>query len=369
MSQRYDRRSAPPQRGANPRKIIGLIIAAVLLIVSAVLTVRVARLVDLTQAEMNATPTPAPVYGNAMVVTIDPNAPTPAPVIRHGAQGDEVKNLQSRLKTLGFYDGEIDGQFGAGTRNAVILFQQQHGLQADGIVGTETSAILFSADAQPLLVTPTPAPTATPEPDNTTPGLTANGMPILVNREHHLPDDYQTVELVNMTDYCDKSVVKIKASGIEGERVAVDALMEMFRAAIAEGIGDWQVSAGWRSVSYQQKLFDNQVYDYMQQGFSRKNAESATSKTVADPGSSEHHLGLAFDITVPGKTFKFTEQADWIAEHCWEYGFILRYTEEKESITGFIAEPWHFRYVGTEHALIMRDENLCLEEYLEKYAN
>lgn len=355
MNQHYDRRSAPPQRGANPRKIIGLIIAAILLTVCGVLTVRVARLVDLTQAEMNATATPAPAYGNAMVVTIDPNAPTPAPVIRHGAQGEEVKNLQSRLKALGFYDGEVDGQFGAGTRSAVILFQQQHGLQADGIVGTETSAILFSADAQPLLVTPTP-------------GITADGMPILVNREHHLPDDYQTVELVNLTDYCDRSVVKIKASGIEGERVAVDALMDMFRAAIADGIGDWQVSAGWRSVSYQQKLFDNQVYEYMQQGFSRKNAESATSKTVADPGSSEHHLGLAFDITVPGKTFKFTEQATWIAEHCWEYGFILRYTEEKESITGFIAEPWHFRYVGTEHSLIMRDENLCLEEYIEKYA-
>ena len=58
-----------------------------------------------------------------------------------------------------------------------------------------------------------------------------------------------------------------------------------------------------------------------------------------------------------------------MAEHCWEYGFILRYTEEKEAITGFIAEAWHFRYVGVEHSLIMRDENLCLEEYIEKYGS
>ena len=66
-------------------------------------------------------------------------------------------------------------------------------------------------------------------------------------------------------------------------------------------------------------------------------------------------------------SFKGTKQSNWISQHCWEYGFILRYTEEKEAITGFSAESWHFRYVGEEHSLKMRDENLCLEEYIEKY--
>ena len=102
-------------------------------------------------------------------------------------------------------------------------------------------------------------------------------------------------------------------------------------------------------------------------GMSRSKARSATRKTVADPGTSEHHLGTCFDITVPGTTFAGTEQARWLGEHCWDYGFILRYTKDKEKITGFLAEAWHFRYVGEEHARIMRDENLCLEEYLEKY--
>ena len=102
-------------------------------------------------------------------------------------------------------------------------------------------------------------------------------------------------------------------------------------------------------------------------GLSRSRAISATKKTVADPGSSEHHLGTAFDITIPGTSFGSTKQAKWLAEHCWEYGFILRYTEEKQNITGFLAEPWHFRFVGTEHSLIMRDEHLCLEEYLDLY--
>ena len=366
MNQRPPRR----QSGVNPKKVIGLMAAAVLLVTAVVMAVRVASLVDLTQVEMSLTPTPQPVYGNVMAVTIDPNAPTPAPVIRHGAQGEEVKELQARLQTLGYYDGEIDGQFGNGTRAAVVLFQQQHGLDADGVVGEATRAILYSTDAHPMVVTATPAPTDPPAPtEPVTPGLTANGMPILVNRDNLLPDDYQTVDLINLYDYCDKSVVTIKGNGIEGERIAVDALMTMLRAAIADGISTWQVSAGYRTVAYQQKLFDNQVYEYMQNGLSRENAKSATRKTVADPGSSEHHLGLAFDITVPGVAFKGTKQANWMAEHCWEYGFILRYTEEKESITGFLAEPWHFRYVGVEHALIMRDENLCLEEYLEKYGD
>lgn len=170
-----------------------------------------------------------------------------------------------------------------------------------------------------------------------------------------------------MREYCDPGVVKIKGSGIEGERVAVDALMEMLRAARADGVDNWQVSAGWRSIGYQQQLLDNKAAEYRANGFSSSKARSAALKTVAEPGTSEHHTGLAFDITVPGVSFKGTRQSDWISEHCWDFGFILRYAEDKEAVTGFVAEAWHFRYVGIEHALIMRDENLCLEEYLERY--
>ena len=72
----------------------------------------------------------------------------------------------------------------------------------------------------------------------------------------------------------------------------------------------------------------------------------------------------AFDITVAGTTFKGTEQQKWLQKHCWDYGFIVRYQEDKEAITGFLAECWHIRYVGVRHSVIMRDQNLCLEEYL-----
>ena len=92
----------------------------------------------------------------------------------------------------------------------------------------------------------------------------------------------------------------------------------------------------------------------------------AALRSVAEPVCSEHHLGLAFDVNKQGaSTFASTKQSAWLNEHCWEYGFIIRYQKEKEEITGFIAEPWHIRYVGVEHAMYMKEHGLCLEEYIQ----
>ena len=147
----------------------------------------------------------------------------------------------------------------------------------------------------------------------------------------------------------------------------MDALIEMLEAAKTDGIVNWQVSAAYRSVKDQQAIFDASVKSYMNNnGMSRTNAISATRKTVADPGTSEHHTGLAFDMTVPNtESFISTKQCKWLHEHCWDYGFIVRYQKDKEDITGFLAEAWHIRYVGTAHSTVMRDKNLCLEEYLQ----
>lgn len=405
-----------------------------------IMAATVAKVNTEVQRVRSLTPTPLPGYGSVFQVTPDPSEPTPEPVIRSGATGEAVTRLQERLKALGYYTGTVDGQFGPGTRTAVTWFQQQNGLAADGIVGPDTTEVLYSDAARPAVTpTPTVVPTptvdttstsavqqrlkdlgyytgtvdgisgtgtkaaitlfqkqhgltddgiygpataamlfsdqahavvATPTPDpNRIPGLTANGYPILVNDDNYIPDDYQTVCLVNMKDYCDASVVTIKGSEILGEKIAVDALLDMFRAAEAEGMNKWQVNAGYRSIAYQKELFDQRVYAYRQEGLTGQQARAKVRQTVADPGTSEHHTGLAFDVAITGESsFGATKQSVWLAQHCWEYGFILRYPADKTSITRISYEPWHVRYVGTEHALIMRDENLCLEEYISKYA-
>ena len=291
-------------------------------------------------------------------ITPEPTAvPTPTPDTTSTAA------VQQRLKDLGYYTGTVDGLSGPGTKKAIALFQQQHSLDDDGIYGPATAAVLFSDKAHPVQTTPTPDP-------NQIPGVMANGYPVLVNDDNYIADDYQLVCLVNMKDYCDASVVKIKGSEILAEKYAVDALLVMLRDAQAQGYKNWQVNAGYRSINYQQELFDERVYAYRQEGMSGQQARAKVRQTVADPGSSEHHTGLAFDVAVTGEpSFGATKHSVWLKEHCWEYGFILRYPADKTHITKISHEPWHIRYVGTAHSLIMRDENLCLEEYIDKYAN
>ena len=351
------------------KRTIGLIALFVMLSVIGVLGVRMIGLIDRTLEELKTTPTPVPAFGSVMQVTPDPNAPTPQPVLRVGSQGEEVWQVQERLSQLGYYKGAIDGQYGEGTQAAVKLFQQQHGLGADGVFGQQTREMLWSDQAHQVIVyTATPAPTATPVPTPTLEPRAADafgGYPILVNRQYAVPAGYEPDDLVLMNTYCDASVVIIKEQNTWGQREAVDALMTMLRAAHRDGITVWQVSEGYRTVAKQQELFDEQVASYKKtNSLSHDAAVSATRQTVADPGNSEHHTGLAFDITVPGVYFRDTEQAKWLADNCWEYGFIIRYTEEKQPMTGYLAEPWHIRYVGREHALAMRDRDLCLEEYL-----
>lgn len=364
------------------KRLIAMIALAVLAVAVIVFAVREIRLYGDVQVEQSRTPTPVPGYGNVMQVTIDPSLPTPVPVLRSGAQGEAVWQLQERLQALGYLTGSVDGQFGPATKEAVQLFQRQHGLTADGIVGEDTRELLYSDSAQPY-ATPTPAPTQaaqateapaeddmillTAEAENTIPvGFTADGLPLLVNRDSPLPDDYQPQQLVNMRDYCDSSIVSIKGSEIKGEQIAVDALLAMLMQAQSEGLTSWQISAGYRSVAYQQKLFDDKVYSYRQQGMTGAQARSAARKLVAEPGCSEHHTGLAFDITVPGTSFGGTKQAKWLEEHCWEWGFILRYPADKTAITGITNEPWHFRYVGVDASMEMRETGECLEEYVER---
>lgn len=280
--------------------------------------------------------------------------PTPTPdatpsSLSKGDNNQTVSQMQQRLKDLEYYAGEVDGDFGGGTQEAVRLFQRQNGLDVDGIAAQMTLSALYSEDAKVAAAPKT---------------FDASELPILINSKNTVDKSYMPEDLVTLRNVIPTSVANIKGSAIEGDRTAVAALQTMFEAAIAEGISGWQVSAGYRSFKYQQSLFDQQVQKYQSEGMSKEKATSAAKLTVADPGASEHHTGLAFDITVAGTSFKGTKQQIWLAKNCWDYGFIIRYQEDKEKITGIIAECWHVRYVGTQHSTIMQDKNQCLEEYL-----
>lgn len=108
----------------------------------------------------------------------------------------------------------------------------------------------------------------------------------------------------------------------------------------------------------------------MAQGLSQTEAQKQAATEAAVPGTSEHQLGLAVDLVdasyqVLDEAQASTPAQQWLMAHCWEYGFILRYPAEKQDITGIIYEPWHYRYVGRDHAQAIRQSGQCLEEFLQ----
>ena len=165
-----------------------------------------------------------------------------------------------------------------------------------------------------------------------TDGLTyINGI-LVVNKTYALPSTY--------------------SPDVDSEAYA--ALMEMFQAAKADGISLTVVS-GYRSYERQNTLYNNYV--------ARDGAEAADTYS-ARAGHSEHQTGLAFDLNSLEESFGETKEGIWLREHCWEYGFIIRYPKGKEDITGYMYEPWHVRYLGKSTAKSVFESGLCLEEYL-----
>ena len=132
------------------------------------------------------------------------------------------------------------------------------------------------------------------------------------------------------------------------------ALQKMFAAAKKEGLNLF-VRSGFRSYSTQKYLYNSYV---------NRDGAAAADRYSARPGHSEHQTGLAFDINKANSGFEGSKEAKWLAANCYKYGFIIRYPKGKESITGYIYEPWHIRYLGVDTATAVYNSGLCLEEYL-----
>lgn len=174
---------------------------------------------------------------------------------------------------------------------------------------------------------------------------------LLVNRWNPIPEGYapELTELWN-----GESV---------DSRIYSD-LQEMFDDARAEGLEPY-VNAGYRTNEVQQSLMDQEVEDYISQGYSEAEARKMAEQWVAVPGTSEHQMGLAVDISMNDNGSRGPVDIwQWLMENSYKYGFILRYPEDKAEITGIAYEPWHYRYVGKETAEEIYRRGVCLEEYL-----
>ena len=188
-----------------------------------------------------------------------------------------------------------------------------------------------------------------------------DGYLILVNPDNPLSETYKPSDLVYISN------------SREGRNdqlclYAAKALEAFILEASANGCKRITSVSAYRPYNTQKYIFDGDVQRLMEQGYSREETIKIERKDTAYPGESEHQSGLAVDILDDDSDlyeFDGTYEAKWLAENAWKFGFILRYPKDKEEITTYVYEPWHFRYVGRYHAKRIYEMNMYLEEYIE----
>lgn len=176
---------------------------------------------------------------------------------------------------------------------------------------------------------------------------------LLVNSENPLPENLEV------------KLSKINGGAKEFDSRAVNELVTMMKDMKAEGVSNIWVQSAYRSPEYQENLYNNKVRDFIAMGKNNEDAERLASKWVNKSETSEHSLGLAVDFNNVKPDFENTREFAWLVKNAENYGFVLRYKKEKKDITKVNYEPWHWRYVGKEHAIKMNELDMCLEEYVE----
>ncbi len=174
--------------------------------------------------------------------------------------------------------------------------------------------------------------------------------------------------LINKNYPLDKNYSPNTARVIEGTSVTADirvaeAYRLMYNAALTEDVVLTPYS-GYCSYQRQKTIYDNKVQAFVLQGLTEDEAKLSAEKRVEPAGCSENGAGLAVDVISASAGFSSTNEYKWLVANAHNYGFVLRYPEDKTEITGMIYQPWHWRYVGIEVATEMKEQNLCLEEFL-----
>lgn len=254
----------------------------------------------------------------------------------------------------------------AATATAVLILVAGCAPSAAAPTAAPTPSPSGPAVDQPTTITtptPTSSPTSTPTPTPTEAAFDKGersiddpeSLWVVVNKLRPLqPADYEAADLVNVP------VQQVNGSVLRRE--ASEATVALFEAAGAEGLQLASQSA-YRSYSTQVRVYN---------GWVDQLGQKAADLTSARPGHSEHQTGLAIDIAaVPAncsldQCFGDTPHGRWLAQNAWRFGFVLRYPEGATPITGYEYEPWHFRYVGTDLAEEMHEQQIeTLEEFFD----
>ena len=174
---------------------------------------------------------------------------------------------------------------------------------------------------------------------------------------------------------------KLVSNGGQLDVRCADYAIQMLKDAEEQNVGLYVTSA-YRSIQKQAENMESYINTLMSQGYTKEAATEQAHKEIALPGHSEHNAGLAMDIVSDNywsshtdleESFDQLPQYDWLIENSWKYGFILSYPKGKEGITGFIYEPWHYRFVGLEHAEKIHEvyeetgDFLTVNEYIEQF--
>lgn len=182
-----------------------------------------------------------------------------------------------------------------------------------------------------------------------TPDQVYRGNLLLVNREYAVHAEGVAPDIIKLSEHPElREGYGLMDQSIRLSKEVAERFGEMVKAAAGDGVSQFLISSGYRSKKEQEQLFEQKGSDY-----------------ALPAGNSEHNIGFSLDIGSAGQEMSRAPEGRWLREHAAEYGFILRYPEDKTEITGIEYEPWHFRYVGLPHSLIMQEQHWTLEEYLD----
>lgn len=172
---------------------------------------------------------------------------------------------------------------------------------------------------------------------------------LLVNKDYALHPEGITSDIITLSEHGELTAgYALLDNSTQLSKTVAMQFARMVEAAGGDGVSQFLISSGYRDTDKQKQLYEEKGADY-----------------ALPPGHSEHNLGLSLDIGSSQMEMSRAPEGRWLEANAWDYGFILRYPKDKSDITGIQYEPWHFRYVGLPHSIIMRDKHYTLEEYLD----